>query len=149
MASAEKAPAPITTDLQLPPSPNRQDAPSLIHNPNFRPVYRCHTKNTASLEFDDYFRGPHNIQKHSKWPFFLRLQGSVTPKMILPLLLIGAWSTMITCISKFVFELSVNSVLLTVLGFVVGLAISFRSSTAYERYTEGRKYWAQLLLTSR
>ena len=149
MASAEKAPAPITTELPLPPSPSRQDAPSPIHNPNFRPVYQFHTKNTASLELDDYFHGPHNIQKHSKWPFFLRLQGSVTPKMILPLLLIGAWSTMITCISKFVFELSVNSVLLTVLGFVVGLALSFRSSTAYERYTEGRKYWAQLLLTSR
>ena len=69
--------------------------------------------------------------------------------MVLPLLLIGAWATLITCISKFVFELAVNSVLLTVLGFVVGLAISFRSSTAYERYTEGRKYWAQLILTSR
>jgi putative membrane protein len=35
-----------------------------------------------------------------------------------------------------------------VLGFVVGLALSFRSSTAYERYNEGRKYWAQLLLHS-
>jgi putative membrane protein len=69
--------------------------------------------------------------------------------MILPLLLIGARSTLVTCISKFIFELSVNSVLLTVLGFVVGLSLSFRSSTAYERYTEGRKYWAQLLLTSR
>jgi putative membrane protein len=59
------------------------------------------------------------------------------------------YATMITCISKYVSDLSVNSVLLTVLGFVVGLALSFRSSTAYERYTEGRKYWAQLLLTSR
>lgn len=29
--------------------------------------------------------------------------------------------------------------LLTVLGFVVALALSFRSSTAYERYSEGRK----------
>jgi predicted membrane chloride channel (bestrophin family) len=28
----------------------------------------------------------------------------------------------------------VSSVLLTVLGFVVGLALSFRSSSAYERY---------------
>ena len=34
------------------------------------------------------------------------------------------------------------------LGFVVGLALSFRSSTAYERYNEGRKYWAQLTLAS-
>ena len=35
-----------------------------------------------------------------------------------------------------------------VLGFVVGLGLSFRSSTAYERYNEGRRYWAQLVLTS-
>jgi predicted membrane chloride channel (bestrophin family) len=35
-----------------------------------------------------------------------------------------------------------------VLGFVVGLALSFRSSTAYERYNEGRKYWSQLTFVS-
>lgn len=39
-----------------------------------------------------------------------------------------------------------DSVLLTVLGFVVGLSLSFRNSTAYERYAEGRKYWAMLAL---
>lgn len=151
MASSEKVPSPITTEL--PPSSSQQHAQhvsSPTHNPSFRPVYRCHTKKAESFDLvDEYFRGPHNIQKHSKWPFFLRLQGSVTPRMILPLLLIGAWSTLITCVSKFVVELSVNSVLLNVLGFVVALSLSFRSSTAYERYTEGRKYWAQLLLTSR
>jgi putative membrane protein len=38
----------------------------------------------------------------------------------------------------------VSNVLLTVLGFVVGLALSFRSSTAYERYSDGRKCWATL-----
>ena len=51
---------------------------------------------------------------------------------------------------------------MTVLGFVVGLALSFRSSTAYERYAEGRKfcslcqsgltknrYWAQATLATR
>ena len=56
---------------------------------------------------------------------------------------------MITCISKFVYKLAINPVLLTVLGFVVGLALSFRSSTAYERYAEGTKYWANLILSSR
>lgn len=30
----------------------------------------------------------------------------------------------------------IDNILLTVLGFVVGLALSFRSSTAYERYAE-------------
>jgi predicted membrane chloride channel (bestrophin family) len=45
-------------------------------------------------------------------------------------------------------SVSIGSVLLTVLGFVVGLGLSFRSSTAYERYAEGRRYWAQLILAS-
>lgn len=44
--------------------------------------------------------------------------------------------------------MGINQLLLTVLGFVVGLALSFRSSTAYERYKEGRKYWAQLTFVS-
>lgn len=39
--------------------------------------------------------------------------------------------------------------LLTVLGFVVAFGLSFRCSTAYERYTDGRKYWSQLTLNSR
>ncbi|KAF2006370.1 UPF0187-domain-containing protein [Amniculicola lignicola CBS 123094] len=46
------------------------------------------------------------------------------------------------------FVFGINQLLLTVLGFVVGLALSFRSSTAYERYGEGRRYWAQLTLAS-
>jgi predicted membrane chloride channel (bestrophin family) len=76
------------------------------------------------------------------------MHGSVFPKMILPLTVVALWSTLITCISEYVFELKVSTLLLTVLGFVVGLAISFRTSTAYERYTEGRKYWSQLIFVS-
>ena len=86
------------------------------------------------------------MSKHSKWPFFLRMHGSVFPKMILPLTVVTLWSTVITCISQYLYALKVSSLLLTVLGFVVGLAISFRTSSAYERYTEGRKYWSQLQL---
>ncbi|KAF2488285.1 hypothetical protein BU16DRAFT_532315 [Lophium mytilinum] len=68
--------------------------------------------------------------------------------MALPLLFVGGWATLITCLCKFVHNLGINSVLLTVLGFVVGLGLSFRSSSAYERYMEGRRYWATLVLTS-
>ncbi|THY96344.1 membrane protein [Aureobasidium pullulans] len=102
------------------------------------------------LEMEDYFAGPRDMARHSKLPFFMRLHGSVLPKMLLPLLFIGGWATAITTISKFTrVHLGINSLLLTVLGFVVGLALSFRSSTAYERYNDGRKYWSQLMLTSR
>lgn len=78
----------------------------------------------------------------------MRMHGSVFPKMILPIIVITVWATAITCISQFVYPLVVSNLLLTVLGFVVGLAISFRTSTAYERYTEGRKYWSQLIFVS-
>lgn len=86
--------------------------------------------------------------KHSKWPVFLRMQGSVLPQMILPLMFVGAWSTLITLLCRFAHNLSVNDVLLTVMGFVAGLALSFRTSASYERYSEGRKYWASLQLAS-
>lgn len=115
--------------------------------------------------------GPRDIQKHSKWPIFLQMHGSILPKMILPLLAIGAWTSLITILSMKVYMrrsllpflclppcaqltqclshiVGINSILLTVLGFVVGLSLSFRSSTAYERYNEGRKYWAQLILAT-
>jgi predicted membrane chloride channel (bestrophin family) len=73
------------------------------------------------------------MAKHSKWPFFLRMHGSVLPKMIIPLTVITIWSTAITLISEHFYKLKVSNLLLTVLGFVVGLAISFRTSSAYER----------------
>ncbi|TKA81377.1 hypothetical protein B0A55_02078 [Friedmanniomyces simplex] len=111
---------------------------------------------TPSMDQDEHtdilegiFFGPRDVVRHSKWPYFLRLQGSVLPRMIIPLAFVGAWATTIVCVSKLVHDLGISSVLLTITGFVVGLALSFRSSTAYERYSEGRKYWSQLLLTSR
>ncbi|GAQ09135.1 UPF0187 protein sll1024 [Aspergillus lentulus] len=100
-------------------------------------------------DFDSYFHGPRDLDKHSKWPVFLRMHGSVLPKLILPLLFVAAWSTLITLFSHYVHPLGINNILLTVLGFVVGLALSFRSSTAYERWADGRKYWALLVQTSR
>ena len=98
-----------------------------------------------SLDLDDYFTGPRDLSRHSKWPIFMRMHGSILPKMILPLLFVGGWSTAITLINHFVNKnFGVNSVLLTITGFIVSLSLSFRSSTAYERYGEGRRYWGML-----
>lgn len=101
------------------------------------------------MELDDFFKGPRDMYHHSKVPYFLRLHGSVVPKLIVPLLFVAAYSSAITCIDRLVHPIGINPVLLTVTGFVVGLALSFRSTTAYERYSEGRKYWSQLQMTSR
>lgn len=101
-----------------------------------------------SLDLDDYFQGPRDLSRHSKWPLFMRMHGSIVPKLIVPLLFIACWATAVVLISKKVHDLGVDSVLLTVLGFVISLGLSFRSSTAYERYAEGRRYWQMLTMAS-
>lgn len=126
---------PALDHIRSPPSPAVEIDPALF-------------RRTNTIEMEDYFTGPRDISKHSKWPLFLQMHGSILPKLVIPLLLIGAWSTAITVISKEVHMLSVDSVLLTILGFVVGLSLSFRSSTAYERYAEGRRFWSSLTLAS-
>ncbi|KAG9228206.1 Bestrophin, RFP-TM, chloride channel-domain-containing protein [Amylocarpus encephaloides] len=102
-----------------------------------------------SIELTDYFVGPRNLDRHSKLPYFMQMHGSVLPRMLVPLTLTGAWATLITVLSTYVYKLSVSNVLLTIMGFVVGLALSFRSSTAYERYSDGRKSWTVLSIQSR
>ncbi|KAM0329020.1 hypothetical protein ACHAPQ_006931 [Fusarium lateritium] len=114
------------------------------------PTLHTETHQThTNLDDGNYFSGPRDLQRHSKWPLILQLHGSIMPSLIIPLFLVACWSTAITTLSKLVYhKLSVNSVLLTILGFVVGLSLSFRSSTAYERYAEGRRYWGSLATAS-
>ncbi|KAF8217206.1 UPF0187-domain-containing protein [Mycena galopus ATCC 62051] len=61
--------------------------------------------------------------------------------------LIAAMVALVTKLTSH--SLAVPSSLLTVLGTVLGLVISFRTSTAYERYQEGRKLWTNITITSR
>jgi len=70
------------------------------------------------------------------------------PRLALPMLGIGFWSSAVTCFSKLVHERKYNASLAIVLGIVVGLALNFRSTSAYDRYNDGRKQWANLTTTS-
>ncbi|KAK6528684.1 hypothetical protein TWF694_003928 [Orbilia ellipsospora] len=102
-----------------------------------------------SSDLDGYFTGPIDTTKSSKLPYFMRIRGSVLPGLILPMLFVTVWTVWITCVHQLVRPLNIDSLLLTVLGFLVGLALSFRSSTAYERYNDGRKCWGALTLNVR
>ncbi|KAM0330787.1 hypothetical protein ACHAQA_003741 [Verticillium albo-atrum] len=130
--------------VTMPPALDLSEVTSPVYptTPNY------FSRKNTSVDMEDYFTGPRDIQKHSKWPYVLQMHGSILPRLIIPLLIVTIWSTLITLISEFIYKLGVQSILLTVLGFVVGLGLSFRSSTAYERYAEGRRYWAQLILVS-
>jgi ion channel-forming bestrophin family protein len=57
---------------------------------------------------EELFHGPRDINRHSKWPYFLRLHGSVLPRMIVPLSFVGAWATWIVLVDKMVTPLGVK-----------------------------------------
>lgn len=57
--------------------------------------------------------GPRDPDRHSKLPYFLRLHGSVLPKMILPLVFMTVWSTLVTCISELIVDSRSNLLLYT------------------------------------
>ncbi|KAF9525224.1 Bestrophin, RFP-TM, chloride channel-domain-containing protein [Crepidotus variabilis] len=60
------------------------------------------------------------------------------------------FATVIVLVSKLTeTNLGVSNQLLTVLGLVLGLVISFRTSSAYERYQDGRKMWSNIAVASR
>ncbi|CAI7604224.1 unnamed protein product [Penicillium glandicola] len=141
--------APIHEKEQDSPIGRMTPRPTFLENLATSRDSQFHLDRRDSSELDRYFHGPRNMEKHSKWPIMLRMHGSIMPKMIMPIISVAIWSTAVTVFSKKVHDLGINNILLTVLGFVVGLALSFRSSTAYERWADGRRYWAQLIQTSR
>ncbi|KAI0049357.1 UPF0187-domain-containing protein [Auriscalpium vulgare] len=65
------------------------------------------------------------------------------------LIFFAAWSTAISVISHTTRNLGIQPTLLTVLGTVLGFVISYRTTSSFERYNEGRRLWSQIILGSR
>ncbi|OCH88073.1 UPF0187-domain-containing protein [Obba rivulosa] len=65
------------------------------------------------------------------------------------LLFFTAWATAISVISHSVHNLGIQSTLLTVIGTVLGFIVSYRTTSSFERYNEGRRLWSQIILASR
>lgn len=62
----------------------------------------------------------------------------------------SAWAAAIVLISKKTsFDMAIGSTLMTVGGVVLGLVITFRTSSAYERYTDGSKFWTNISTASK
>ena len=56
----------------------------------------------------------------------------------------SSWLVVTLVSAKTSHDLGISSQLLTVLGTVLGLVISFRTSSAYERYVRLQKYWCNI-----
>lgn len=69
-----------------------------------------------------------------EWPHALRWAGSVIPKVLLQSLSITILSVAVTvCFEKTEFRPSIPISIVTVIGFVVGLLLTYRTNTAYDR----------------
>ncbi|KAG1730965.1 UPF0187-domain-containing protein [Suillus paluster] len=62
----------------------------------------------------------------------------------------GIWSSVLCVINHYTHgQLSIQPTLITVFGTVLGFVISFRTTSSFERYNDGRKYWSQIVLNCR
>jgi len=81
---------------------------------------------------------------------FRKFRGTVLNDIWPELIFFTGIAAMVSCVCKYTStNLSFNPQLLTVLGTVLGLVISFRTTSAYDRYWEGRKLWSVISLSSR
>lgn len=86
--------------------------------------------------------------KAKRWAV-TRLTATVINDIAVEIAFFSLWATAVCLISKHRTDLAISSQMLTVLGTVLGLVVSFRTSSAYDRYWEGRKLWSSLQLQSR
>ncbi|KAI0653065.1 Bestrophin, RFP-TM, chloride channel-domain-containing protein [Cubamyces menziesii] len=77
-------------------------------------------------------------------------RGTVIWRIWPAVLLHTAFAAAVVTISmKTHFNLGIPNVMLTVLGVVIGFVISYRASSGYDRYWQGRGAWSDLARTSR
>ncbi|KAK3810863.1 MAG: Bestrophin, RFP-TM, chloride channel-domain-containing protein [Benniella sp.] len=96
-----------------------------------------------------YFKRPSEYYRRTRWtyPDTLRVRGSVIPTILWDVFLIIMHTSLILILNKFEvlpFHLSFPAVITPALSVVVGLILAFRTNTAYDRFWEGRKLWANL-----
>ncbi|KAI9224087.1 Bestrophin, RFP-TM, chloride channel-domain-containing protein [Blastocladiella britannica] len=87
------------------------------------------------------------------WPSALKYHGTVIPNVAPAVLIFTTWATIVWLIGKFAFKtvasFSLPATFITIISLVLSLLLVFRTNTAYDRYNEGRKLWASLIIHSR
>lgn len=103
--------------------PLKMSSESKSHGPrveihDITPIRSRHDTNTSlhkrlTEEAATYFEGPRDIQRHSKLPLFMRLNGGILPKMILPLAFAGSWATAVMLIHTYVIDIGECSAMIS------------------------------------
>ncbi|KAH8917547.1 UPF0187-domain-containing protein [Atractiella rhizophila] len=97
----------------------------------------------------DYEPIAHDPFKHQS--IWLNFTASALRSIWLSVLFFTGLATAIVLIDRLdsSVNLGISSTMLTVLGTTIGFVISYRTSSAYDRYWEGRRMWSEIILNSR
>lgn len=84
------------------------------------------------------------------WGLWDKLSTTALSRCWPSLIATGIWSSSICVFNHFTNgKLAIQPTLITVFGTVLGFVISFRTSSSFDRYNEGRKLWSQIVLNCR
>ncbi|BFZ54023.1 hypothetical protein PYCC9005_001054 [Savitreella phatthalungensis] len=103
-----------------------------------------------TLEYLSVTHANHEVRMYR--PYALRIAGSVLPTIAWQVVTLAVWALFICALDRveaIPFQLSISPILISTLGFIVSLSLSFRTTTAYQRWWEARVLWDRLTSTSR
>ncbi|KAJ3304269.1 hypothetical protein HDU76_005230 [Blyttiomyces sp. JEL0837] len=108
-------------------------------------AYKEELKDTAR-EMRKLHSSSHANTDENSWMTIFSFHGTVIPHVIVPGIILTVWATMWTAVymkSGFRSWATTTS-LISIISFVLGLLLVFRTNTAYDRYWEGRRMWSAL-----
>ncbi|KAJ7595691.1 Bestrophin, RFP-TM, chloride channel-domain-containing protein [Mycena floridula] len=122
----------------------RVTSPASPRGPNFR------LKNAPTVTHHGFsVPDPFAPRRRPGASFFSALLATALFRCWHILIFFAGWSTLITVLNKQGHKLSIAVTLLTVVGTVLGFVISYRTTSSFERYNEGRRLWSSIILASR
>jgi len=80
---------------------------------------------------------------------FFDIRGSLVREIGARVALCVAWSAAVVGFHKYVHDVSMPSLLHTLMGVAMGMLLVFRTSSSYDRFWEGRKLWGGIVNETR
>ncbi|KAJ3238258.1 hypothetical protein HDU78_003619 [Chytriomyces hyalinus] len=87
-------------------------------------------------------------QSEEHWEDLFKPSLSIAPVVFIPVLGLSVWAVAVSCVvlvpAPALIVLPSSTTYLVIVSMTINLLMAFRTTTAYDRYWEGRKLWSQL-----
>ncbi|KAI8836496.1 Bestrophin, RFP-TM, chloride channel-domain-containing protein [Chytriomyces cf. hyalinus JEL632] len=128
----EFTPAPSSSQTTLKAKSTWDSTAALERNATLREETARHSGNQSEEHWEDLFK-----------PSL-----SIAPVVLIPVLGLSVWAVAVSCVvlvpTPALIVLPSSTTYLVIVSMTINLLMAFRTTTAYDRYWEGRKLWSQL-----